>query len=100
MTRTIAALPIAAALVAGALAQERGPGERHAADLLAGKIAESQVELKAPPVKEIRLGAMPVVLEQTRLGEIQARYGGQIRSAGEAGTAAEWLCYHVETSAH
>lgn len=44
------------------------------------------------PIKKITVGKLGVVLQQTRLKDLQKAFGGTIQSAGEA----TWLCYHTD----
>lgn len=47
--------------------------------------AARTIELETPPALQIIVGGKRVVLEQTRLMDIVKRFGGAIRSKGDAG---------------
>jgi hypothetical protein len=49
--------------------------------------------LDAPPVKTIGAGGLTIMLEQTRLEEVQNAFGGTIQNDGDAGNGIYWLCY-------
>jgi hypothetical protein len=55
--------------------------------------------LKAPPVASITAGALGIRLEITPLREVQRRFGGVIRHAGDAGEAVTFLCFFGRSAA-
>ena len=44
------------------------------------------------------LGDLPVVLEETRLDDVRARFGGVQRDSGQTSTHWYWLCYALADS--
>jgi hypothetical protein len=51
----------------------------------------ARANLPQPPVSTITAGNVKIKLQSTRLAEIRKRFGGTIRSDGDA----TWLCYHT-----
>lgn len=57
----------------------------------------SHENLASPPVHAISVGNANVVLETTRLTDLQRRFGGTIQQAGGAESLNRWLCYTAPT---
>jgi hypothetical protein len=45
-------------------------------------------------ITSIRVSDTRILLEETRLDTLQARFGGEIGSKGDAGDSVLWLCLH------
>jgi hypothetical protein len=43
-------------------------------------------------INGLKIAGYPIILEETKLGDAQKRFGGEIGSRGDAGTAEAWLC--------
>lgn len=41
----------------------------------------------------LRLAGMPIILEETKLKDVQKRFGGFLGNHGDAGDSLAWLCY-------
>lgn len=76
-------------------AAQTAPGGPKAAALIAGQVSEKPIPVGGRLVSEIHAGDLRIVLEHTKLGEILARFGGDLRRSGEAGSAADWICYRT-----
>ena len=55
-----------------------------------------KANLEKVPVQAIEVGGMKIVLQRTKLKDIQAKLGGTIQRQGEGATRADWLCYAGE----
>ena len=65
-----------------------GPRLNNFADLVFdGIVGENAPEVSADFVSGATLGSMPLAFEKTKLADIQATYGGQLHSQGDAGNA-------------
>ena len=84
----------AAALLAGlAFAAVIDPGPLPGLRLLADGLPGSANDLgKGGPALDIQLDGVKVKLEETKLADIAARFGGEINTTGEEASFA-WLCY-------
>jgi len=56
----------------------------------------SKVNLEKTPIQAIGVGKLKVVLQQTRLKDIQKAFGGTLQQEGEGASRADWLCYGAE----
>ncbi|BCW88237.1 hypothetical protein sos41_13750 [Alphaproteobacteria bacterium SO-S41] len=93
MRYLIAAVALLALTAAAPAPTELDPGGPYARPILEGGGPEAYGEAKAPPVKAVTAGDLTVTLEVSHLSDVQARFGSEIRSEGEAGGASLWLCY-------
>lgn len=101
-TSTPAAPAAAAAPIVDTTPALSGPKLSNFADVVvAGISGENAPEVSIDFTTSTAIGSMPLVFEKTRLADIQAIYGGQIHTKGEADSAANWLCYtqHARTKA-
>lgn len=57
-----------------------------------------KANLAAVPVHAIGVGGLKVVLQKTRLKDIQKVYGGTIQEQGDGADQANWLCYTTDGS--
>ena len=55
-----------------------------------GSVAKNMIE-------RLRVSNTEVVLEETKLADVQARLGGTTGQRGDAGTSLQWLCYELQT---
>lgn len=55
-----------------------------------------KANLKTVPVEAIDAGGLKVVLQRTKLKDVQKAFGGTIQREGEAAGRADWLCYGAE----
>jgi hypothetical protein len=58
-----------------------------------GIVGENAPELDLDFAAGTVLGSMPLVFEKTKLGDIQASYGGTLHAQGDGGSGVTWLCY-------
>lgn len=90
------ALPLAFALVAtvahASAAQLGGMG----AAIYGNGFSFKKANLDKVPVNAIEVGGLKVVLQRTKLKDIQKVLGGTIQTQGEGATRADWLCYAGE----
>lgn len=56
----------------------------------------SKANLEKAPVGAIQVGKQKVVLQSTKLKDIQKAFGGTLQQAGEGSGRADWLCYATE----
>lgn len=84
--------PILASLIAG-LAAGAVAADATAYTVLDLPDDRPAVRLEAPPLSHVRLGDFDVKLETTTLREVAARFGGALKSGGDAAGSAGWLCY-------
>jgi hypothetical protein len=68
------------------------------ANLFGNYFSFPKPNLSKPAVKTITAGSLKLELQHTKLAQIAKLYGGTIRSQGEGGTMANWLCYHTDGS--
>jgi hypothetical protein len=54
----------------------------------------AKANLRQAPVSTITAGNLKIKLQSTKLAEIRKRFGGTIKSDGDA----TWLCYHTGTA--
>jgi len=45
-------------------------------------------------ITTLRIGKVPIILEETRLKDVEKNLGGTIGSRGDASEALQWLCFH------
>lgn len=56
----------------------------------------SKANLEKAPVGTIQVGKQKVVLQSTKLKDIQKAFGGTLQAEGEDSGRADWLCYGTE----
>jgi hypothetical protein len=50
--------------------------------------------IRKPMIGNLRIAGFEIVLEKTRMGQVQKKFGGELGSEGDAGDFLEWLCVH------
>ena len=55
-----------------------------------------KANLDKAPVSAIAVGKLKVVLQSTRLKDVQKAFGGTLQQEGEGSSRADWLCYNAE----
>jgi len=89
--RIAAALAFSLAAIASpvAAAQLGGMG----AAIYGNAFSFKKANLDTVPVQSIEVGGLKVVLQRTKLKDIQKVLGGTIQRQGEGASRADWLCY-------
>lgn len=87
-----AVLVLAATIVPAAAAPLGGMG----AMIFGNSFNFKSANLDKVPVNAISVGGMKVVLQRTKLRDVQKALGGTIQQQGEGSGRADWLCYTGE----
>ncbi|WP_395818396.1 hypothetical protein [Devosia sp.] len=58
----------------------------------------SKTNLEKTPVGAIQVGKLKVVLQTTKLKDVQKAFGGTLQRDGDGSARADWLCYSAEGS--
>lgn len=58
----------------------------------------SKTNLEKTPVGAIQVGKLKVVLQTTKLKDVQKAFGGTLQRDGDGSGRADWLCYSGESS--
>jgi hypothetical protein len=58
----------------------------------------SKANLEKAPVGAIQVGKLKVVLQTTKLKDVQKAFGGTLQRDGDGSGRADWLCYSAEGS--
>jgi len=94
MRSPLLTLPLLALLGGVAPAAEIDPGQQqNALMLLLNGLPGSANESTMSPKIAVVVAGMDVTLETTTLGEIAAKLGGEINTAGESENSFAWMCY-------
>lgn len=56
----------------------------------------SKANLEKAPISAIQVGKLKVVLQSTRLKDVQKAFGGTLQQDGDGSGRADWLCYSAE----
>ena len=57
-----------------------------------------KANLETVPVEVIKVGSVKLVLQRTRLVDLQKVFGGTVQHQGEGAGRADWLCYTTDGS--
>ncbi len=93
--RTKLAIALLAAALAIAPASAASLGGMGAA-IFGNSFNFKKANLPETPVKAISVGKLDVVLQRTKLKDVQKALGGTIQTDGAGGGRADWLCYTAE----